>query len=100
MIFNIIWSPKAKETYYNIIYYLIENWTKKEIQNFIHRTEIVLDHVGQNYLLYPYSKKGNAYRAVINRQVSLYYRTKGSNIELLIFWDNRLNPKKLVKNIT
>ena len=99
MISNIVWSPKARKTYYDVIYYLLKNWTDKEVQNFIKRSEIVLNHIGQNYLLYPYSTQENVYRAVINRQISLFYRTKGSNVELLIFWDNRLNPKKLTKNI-
>jgi hypothetical protein len=29
------------------------------------------------------------------KQVSIYYRIKKSEIELLAFWDNRKTPKKL-----
>jgi len=57
MVSNIVWSPKAKKTYFDIINYLVENWTPKEVQNFITRTQIVLNHIDQNYCSIPTQKK-------------------------------------------
>jgi plasmid stabilization system protein ParE len=96
MFYTIIWSPNASNTYYKILEYLEQNWTMKEIKTFIERTEQVIDHIAQNPLHYPYSKESDTYKSVFISQVSLFYRLKNNEIELLIFWDNRQDPAKLL----
>jgi len=91
----ITWSPKARITYYKILEYLEGNWTIKEITFFITRTEEVLGHIQKNPFLFPYSKESDAFKCVFIPQVSLFYRLKEQQIELLIFWDNRQDPAKL-----
>lgn len=56
MSYQIIWSPQANQTYLLILEYLQKNWTEREINNFIERTEEVLSFISQNPLLYRYSK--------------------------------------------
>ena len=92
---NIIWSPVARVTYYHILEYLEHNWTTKEIEYFINRVEYVVQHIRKNPLQYPASKEKNIHRCVVVKQVSLFFRLKGSDIELLVFWDNRQDPTKL-----
>jgi hypothetical protein len=94
--YNIIWSPKAKITYYQVLEYLELNWTIKEIKSFINRTDYVIEHISQTPFHYPYSLKGDTYKCVLIKQVSLFYRIKQQEIELLLFWDNRQNPAKLI----
>ena len=96
MSYTIIWSPKARLTYYQILDYLDEKWTFREIENFVDRTEEALTHISQNPLLYQHSKESDAYRCVLVKQVSLFYRIKSDRVELLIFWDNRQDPAKLL----
>jgi hypothetical protein len=93
--YNVIWSLNASFTYYNILNYLDENWTIKEVSAFITRTEEAISHISENPLLFPYSHKSKIHKCVIVKQVSLYYETSGDTIKLLIFWDNRRNPAKL-----
>lgn len=59
MPFSIIWSPTARITYFNILEYLEVNWTKKEVRAFASRTEVILDLIQQNPLLFPYSKESD-----------------------------------------
>ena len=92
---TIIWSPVAKITYFKVLEYLDENWTVRELEAFIKRTEEVINHIKDNYLLYPYSKESDTHKCVVMKQVSLFYRVKSTHIELLVFWDNRLDPAKL-----
>jgi plasmid stabilization system protein ParE len=94
--YTIVWSPKARITHYKILEYLERNWTPTEILNFIERTGQVIEHISQNPLHYPYSKESDSYKCVFIPQVSLFYRLKQDHIELLIFWDNRQNPAKLI----
>lgn len=96
MPFTIIWSPTARITYLNILKYLDDNWTLKEVTAFADRTNEILEFIRQNPLFYPYSKESDTHRCVVVKQVNLYYRIKLREIELLVFWDNRQNPAKLL----
>ncbi len=91
----IIWSPKARITYFQILDYLEQNWSPKEILNFTSRTEKVLELISTHPKLFHYSRSKDIFKCVLNRQISLFYRIRGENIELLLFWDARQDPKKL-----
>lgn len=95
MVYDIIWSPKAKDTYYQILEYLAANWTNKEINDFISRTEEVLTFIAANPSQYIRSAKAGIHKSVLVKQVSLFYRVQPNAIELLLFWDNRQDPAKL-----
>jgi len=94
-LYSVTWSPTARLTYYQILEYLLENWTLNELEAFIDRTEEVLNHICINPTLYPYSRDGDAHKCVVVKQISLFYRVKINTIELLVFWDNRQDPAKL-----
>jgi plasmid stabilization system protein ParE len=95
MVYKIIWSPKAKDTYYQILEYLESNWSNKEVNDFVNRTEEVLAFIAANPSQYIKSVKADIHKSVLVKQVSLFYRIKPNIIELLLFWDNRQDPSKL-----
>ncbi|REE05636.1 type II toxin-antitoxin system RelE/ParE family toxin [Marinoscillum furvescens] len=95
MSYSIKWLPEAEITYALVIEYLEENWTSKEIDCFFDRTDEVINFIAQNPRQYIYSKKKDVFRAVITKHISLYYRIKSEEIELLIFWDTRQDPENL-----
>lgn len=95
MSYPVAWSPRSKITYYNILSYLEEKWTNKEINAFIGRTEEVIEFVKANPFLYAYSKESDTYKSVLTKQITLFYRVKGDGVELLIFWDTRQDSSKL-----
>ena len=92
---KVIWSPRAENSFNNILEYLERHWTQKEINAFIARTEEVISYIQENPQYYPYSQESDTYRCVMREQVSLYYRIKNDYVELMLFWDNRRNPYKL-----
>jgi plasmid stabilization system protein ParE len=93
----IFWSPGAKNDYIIILDYLNTNWGQREALNFITRTESTLQLISANPRLFVSStKKPGIHRCVLNRQISLFYRINNQNIELLRFWDNRMDPEKLM----
>jgi len=96
---SVIWSPTARLSYYQILEYLDENWTIKELEAFINRTEEAIKHISQNPLLYPYSTESDTHRCVIVKQVSLFYRKNQTHVELLVFWDSRQDPSNLLHHI-
>ena len=98
---EVIWSAKAKNTFYSVIEYLNENWTKKEIIQFIQRTLITINAISKNPGIFPASTKNKEVRrAIVDKNNSFYYRIDDNNqkIFLLTFFDCRQDPKKLIIN--
>lgn len=94
MALSINWTDEARLTYENILVYLQEEWSPKEIQEFIDRTEKLLLVISQQ----PYAFKASNYKqirqAVMGKHNSLFYLVASQQIYLITFWDNRLNPAK------
>jgi plasmid stabilization system protein ParE len=93
--YKILWTNNALKELESTIEYLIKKWTDKEIQNLALRIEETLELISNNPNLFQSSDvKKNIRRAVISKYNTMYYRTKGENIEILSFFSNRQNPKK------
>lgn len=95
MPYDIVWSPTARRSYFSILGYLDDNWTRRELTNFAKKTLKTLDLIADNPSLFQYSKESDTFRCVVVKQVSLYYRLKDNRIELITFWDNRKDPDSL-----
>lgn len=94
---EIVWTPKAIQTFGKRIAYLEEHWTEKEIFNFTARVNEYLETLRSQPLMFRSSKKKkHTHIGVIIKQVSLVYRLKPKNnvIELIAFIDNRQNPQR------
>ena len=98
---DIIWSSKAKITFYKVLDYLNENWTKKEMIQFNQRTQIILNAIRQNPGMFPVSATNKIIRkGIIDKNNSVFYKidTYRQKIHLLTFFDNRQDPKTLRKD--
>lgn len=74
MSYKIVWLPQAEHTFILVLDYLEQEWTSKEVARFIDRVEEVIGFLSKNPRQYLYSKKKDMFRAVVTKQVSLYYR--------------------------
>lgn len=96
--YDITWSPGALSSYEAILNYIGEKFSKTDVQKFIGKTLVMLEHVSRNPTMFRKSEKGrNKHIVVITKQTTLYYRykPKKKEVELLLFWDTRRNPSKL-----
>jgi len=96
---EIIWSAKAKITFFSVIDYLKENWTKKEMIQFNQRTHITLNAISKNPGIFPASSKNKEIRkAIIDKNNSFFFKIDSyhQRIYLLTFFDSRQDPKKLI----
>lgn len=98
MALTIKWTKRARESFDNIITYLEENWTEREIKNFIARSNKVIAHITVTPLMFRHSGKKDIHEAVIVPQCILIYRIRKKQIQLLVFFDTRQHPKKKRKN--
>lgn len=97
MVKKIIWTPEAQETYQNIISYLLENWSEKEIEKFVSITEKIIESIAHQPLMFRRSEKYNFHEAVITKHNILIYVVKTDCIDLISFWDTRQNPVRKIK---
>ncbi len=98
MTLPVVWSPKAEETFDAVINYLRTHWTTREVNNFIAETIHQIERISSFPFSCPESTKyKNVHRCIISKQTSLVYRYKVRKgvIEIVTFFDNRCNPKKI-----
>ncbi len=95
MALKTVWSKRAENGYDKIIQYLAEEWTDREIRNFIEETRQFLSLLEKNpHLLEQSQVRKNIYRAPMNRLTIATYRVKPrkKQIELLNVRSSRQKP--------
>ncbi len=98
--YKIIWSPKAEISLLDTLEFIIETHQSNsyaiKIVDEIERVEKLLSktpYIGHTIEL---SLNQTIYKFVIMNNYSLIYRIiEYQSIEIIYFWDNRQNPKKL-----
>jgi plasmid stabilization system protein ParE len=95
---EVIWSAKARITFFTVLDYLEKNWSKTEIVQFNRKTELVIQTIQKNRSIYACSyKHKNIRKAITDKNNSFFYQVdkKKHKIYLLTFFDNRQNPENL-----
>jgi plasmid stabilization system protein ParE len=98
ILMKVSWTPKALKSFMEIVDFLNEKWTKKEVDAFAEQTDKVIEQIAENpYMFVATEKRKNVRKGLVNKLVSLFYRVKPrkKEIELLRFSDNRMDPDKL-----
>ena len=94
MIREIAWSKKAEATFTAIVLYLEKEWGETTAKRFVKKVQTVLKVIAEHPEMFIEYKPNNTRKGLINKNCSVIYRVKASHIQLLVFWDNRKNPKK------
>ncbi len=92
---GIIWSDDARLDYDENIEYLLKEWSEKSASTFIEEVESVLELLKINPKLYPMTDYQSIRRAVIRKQITLFYQEKSSSIYLVRFWNTYKDPQSL-----
>jgi hypothetical protein len=93
---RIFWTQAADESFAENISYLRSEWNETVITDFLEKTDAALISIEKNPLLFPAVNNRKVFRkCLISKQVSLYYKIKKDRIDLITFWNNYQDPKKL-----
>ena len=98
MALKVVWSPQAIESYDEVITYLKNNWSEKEIKKFVRKSNAVIELICINPKMYKLSSKNkHLHKAFLFKPLSLVYRYKPrkQEIELVTFWNNKRELRKL-----
>jgi plasmid stabilization system protein ParE len=92
----LIWTDLALDDYHLNIDYILQEWSEKEALQFIEDVDLVLQVLKSGIVEYKESNYKNVKECVVCRQITLYYRHLTANkIELLRFWNNMMEKKRL-----
>lgn len=94
---NIKWTDTALRTYEENISYLFEDWTYKEVENFIEATEQAINNISNNPYIGSISEDNPHFRKyLVVPQIYLYYRViSPTDIYLAVFFNNFQDPNNL-----
>jgi plasmid stabilization system protein ParE len=99
MVYNVIWTRKALESYVNNINYLERVWTDKEVKVFTALVEKKIQLLSRQPEIGTSrnTKQLQVRHTVLHKRVSLIYRvkTQKKEIELLLFWNTYQHPSRL-----
>jgi plasmid stabilization system protein ParE len=93
---TILWSKRAKETYFIVLDYITNNWSSREVIQFMNRVEAVIMVIKKNPRIYTGSSANiNLRKAIIDKNNSLFYliNTDQKHLVILTFYDNRQDPQ-------
>lgn len=91
---EIRWTPEAVHTYSKTIEYLEEEWTEKEVFNFLKITNRVLLFISEYPEMFRKTNKRNVREALITPHNLPIYKVYPDYIALITFWDTRQHPRK------
>lgn len=93
----IVWNKRAETSLDKITDYIGKQFSRKEEDTFVLQVLETLITVDKFPKAYPETKLlKRARKAVIHPHSTLFYRIESKEkVRLLLFWDNRNNPKKI-----
>lgn len=97
---KVIWSPRAQEEYISTLEYWIEHndsstYSNKIIDEVERIEQRILDFPIAHPIVYQTPEK-EIRRVLILHNFSLFYQIFMDRIEIVFFFDNRNDPKKLI----
>lgn len=94
--YKLLWSVRTLSDLKNIVYYLLENWTEKELKNFARSLDKRLEIILFNPRIFPKTRKGREIiKSVLTKRTVIYYETSDKVITIVTLFDPRQNPNKL-----
>lgn len=94
--YKIIWSEEADQNVDAVLDYLENNWSEREVSNFITKLQERISLISEQPKLFPKSELiEGARRSVLTKQITVYYRLYSQQIEIIYVFDTRQDPDRL-----
>lgn len=96
---RIIFSKVASRSYENILEFLSQTWTEKEIGIFIDEAEKVTNQLKEGkFLLFQKYSKDIRSALIGKKHVRMFFRKENeTKIKVLLFFDMRQDPQKILE---
>ena len=96
MDYKLFWTEEAIDNLEDILDYMIQNWSQKEVDNFKNKLRKHLELVSRFPLMFPISDYNPRLRkAVLNKQTTVYFEIKNGMIYLAYLFVNKRNINRI-----
>ena len=96
MDYKIIWTSEAINNPEEILNYLIERWSQKEVDNFKRKLSKQIELIGVFPKMFSQSKYNSKLRkAVLSKQTNIFYQIKNNTIYLVYIFVNSKDIERL-----
>ena len=99
MEYSIIWQPLAIASFDDELDFIFLKWNATEVEKFLQLVEETIFRIKSKPQIGKFNTKNKTYSLVISKQTTLIYKMveHKNQIDLLLFWNNKKNPKLLQK---
>jgi plasmid stabilization system protein ParE len=97
---RIVWTPVAVNSLGETVNFITELWSPQIADTFLNQLDYRIEQIIQNPEIAPPFKNSYYRQLFIHKTVSLFYKIDKDYIKILLIWDNRQDPAKLLKTIT
>jgi len=99
--YTISWTDLADASFNKELEFIKLKWNTKQVLKFIDLVDDVLSNLESGILDGEISKSTGIRRLVISKQTTIFYKVndKASQINILLFWNNKNDPRKLKEMI-
>lgn len=96
MDYKLFWSEEAIRNLENILDYLIEKWSQREVNNFKSKLSRQLDLIVKNPRMFPVSEYNSRLRkAVLSKQTTIFYEIREDVIYIAYLFANQQDINKI-----
>ena len=93
---TVFFSKRARTNLEKLLTYLEDEWSLKVKNEFKEKLDRCVIQISKQPESCPVSEEfPGLYKCVVTKQTTLYYRIKEKEIQVITFYDNRQDPKKL-----
>ena len=98
MDFKLFWTDEAIKNLEEILDYLAERWTEREVEVFKNKLSKQLDLILINPRMFPVSLHNPKLRkAVLSKQTSIFYEIRGNIVYLVYLFINHRNIDNIIE---
>ena len=96
MAYKLFWTEESINNLEDILDYLIQNWTQKEVVSFKQKLKKQLELIAKFPRMFPVSDQNSRLRkAVLNKQITVYFEIRGEIIYIAYLFVNRRNIDRI-----
>jgi plasmid stabilization system protein ParE len=97
---KILWTPVGVKSLEETVNFITERWDGQIADKFLNQLDYRIGQIHQNPEIAPTFKNSDYRQLLIHESISIFYKTDREVIKILLIWDNRQDPAKLLKKIT
>ena len=94
------WTETARKTLQETSDFILELWNSDINEEFVEQLDYRIIQLQNNPKLGSTFENTEIRRLIIHKSVSLFYINTSQYIRLLVIWDNRQDPDRLLEKLT